>query len=171
MFQNWYWLIPTALGAVLAVMGGLGSARLQSWLEYRRTAGIRMRRLMVAIDQVLAELDVNRETIERAMAGDGPVAALPLSFGTYQRVEMVLGEGLPISAQETLFKAYRPLRAGDLYRTWEAISGYHGGAPVGYGELDAAECRRELQRLREAARQLRLARQEILDTATRGPSG
>jgi hypothetical protein len=163
MFRNWYWLIPTALGAMLAVAGGLGSFRLQSWLDYRRAADERRRMLIAALDQVLRELDANQQAIERAMASEGPVPALPVSFGTYQRAQVVLGEGLPISVQETLFKAYRPLRAGDLYRTWEAISGYHGGSPVGYGELDPAECRRELQRLREAAQQLRLVRGEVQD--------
>jgi hypothetical protein len=164
MFRNWYWLIPTAVGVMLAVVGGLGSLRLQTWLDYRRTAGDRKRMLITALDQVLRELEANQRAIERAMASEGPVPALPVSFATYQRVELVLGEGLPISVQEALFKAYRPLRAGDLYRSWEAVSGYHGGSPVGYGELDPAECRRELQRLREAAQQLRLVRGEVQDS-------
>jgi hypothetical protein len=165
MFRDWYWLIPTALGAMLAVVGGLGSFRLQNWLDYRRSADLRRRRLIAAVDRVLAELEVNRQTIERATSTEGLLPALPVSFGTYERLELVLGEGLPVSVQETLFKAYRPLRAGDLYRSWEAVSGYHGGSPVGRGELDPSECRRELQRLGEAIRQLQLVRGEIEDTA------
>lgn len=163
MFRNWYWLIPTALGAILAVVGGLGSFRLQNWLDYRRSAGLRRRRLLSALDRVLAELDANRQTIEGAMSIDGLLPALPVSFGTYERVEGMLGEELPVSVQETLFKAYRPLRAGDLYRSWEAVSGYHGGSPVGHGELDRSECSRELQRLGEAIRQLRQVREEVED--------
>jgi hypothetical protein len=165
MFRDLYWLIPTALGAMLAVVGGVGSFRLQNWLDYRRSADLRRRRLIAAVDRVLAELEVNRQTIERATSTEGLLPALPVSFGTYERLELVLGEGLPVSVQETLFKAYRPLRAGDLYRSWEAVSGYHGGSPVGRGELDPSECRRELQRLGEAIRQLQVVRGKIEDTA------
>jgi hypothetical protein len=66
---------------------------------------------------------------------------------------------LPVPVQETLFQAYRPLRAGNLFKSWVTTSAQ--GMPPGHRELDSAECQAELRRLTEAADELRRAQREL----------
>jgi hypothetical protein len=156
---NWEWLIPTLVGGLLAIVGGLGLSRIQRRLEARRTEAAERYQVIAAIDAVLAELARNHSTITGAMASEDPALEIRVSYRAYDRAELLLAGRLPVPVQEALFQAYRPLRAGNLFKSWVTTSAQ--GMPPGHRELDPAECQAELRRLTEAADDLRRVQREL----------
>jgi hypothetical protein len=156
---NWEWLIPTLLGGLLAIVGGLGLSRLQRRLEARRRKAAQQHQVGVAIDAVLSELARNHSMITGAIASEEPAPELRVSYRAYERGELLLAEWLPVPVQEALFQAYRPLRAGNLFKNWVTTSAQ--GMPPGHRELDFAECQAELRRLTQATDELRRAQRNL----------
>jgi len=156
---DWEWLIPTVVGGLLAIAGGLGLSRVQRRQAARRTEAAQRYRVIAAIDAVLSELARNHSTITGAMASEEPALELRVSYRAYERSELLLAGRLPVPVQEALFQAYRPLRAGNLFKSWVTTSAQ--GLPPGHRELDPAECQAELRRLTEAADGLRLVQREL----------
>jgi hypothetical protein len=148
-------LIATLVGGTLTLVGGFAATVFWRWNDLRREERKSKGQLAGAINIVIAELAANHVILERAIASNTGIGQLRVSDNAYSQVELLLAEQLEARAGQALFRAYAPIRAGDLYREW--FRNYE----LSRIEIDLDECRRLAPVVETAAAELRRVRDAL----------
>jgi MFS family permease len=158
-------LLATVIGGAMTLVGGFLGTQFWRWRDHSREERKAKAQLVGAINIVLSELAANRVILKRAVANQQTVGELRVSDDAYRQVELLLAERLPATAGLTVFQAYAPIRAGDLYQRWYPGSGIPGAgsliAEPSHVQIDLAECERLLPVLERAGTLLRTVRDAL----------
>ena len=158
-------LVATLIGGALTLVGGFAGTLFWRWRDHSREEHKSKTQLVGAINIVLSELAANRVILKRAVENQQTVGELRVSDDSYRQVELLLAERLPPTAGLTVFQAYAPIRAGDLYQRRYPVSGIPGAgssiAEPSHVEIDLAECERLLPLLERAGTLLRTVRDAL----------
>lgn len=150
-------IIATLVGGALTLVGGFIATLFWRWNDLRREVRKSKGRLAGAINIVIAELEANHVILERAIDSNFGLGQLRVSDNAYRQVELLLAERLEARAGQALFRAYAPIRAGDLYREWFSV----GTSQPSRVEIDLEQCGRLAPILETAAAELRRVRDAL----------
>jgi hypothetical protein len=157
-------LTAAVIGGLLTGAATLLGALLIRWLDIGRENRKLSRQVVGAITTVLSELAANTAILKRHIeARSTYIGDLPLSTQAYRRVELTLAEQLDLKASEAIFRSYAPIEAGDLYQKIEPSDASEAiivqRHPYFYLDLD--ECKKTVQQLEIAGKELRRERDRI----------
>jgi len=138
------------------VLGFLGALAIRS-LDIRRHDKEAKRDLAGSIGTVIAELAMNHTIISHLVNHQMDLGELTVSASAYRAAELVLSRDLSWKAQEELYKAYAPIRAGHLY-SWTFVTGAATFEVQSFRRIDLESCAAQLPQLELAAAILRQER-------------
>ncbi|HVC75219.1 MAG TPA: hypothetical protein VND96_01750 [Candidatus Micrarchaeaceae archaeon] len=151
------------VGGVVAlagtVIGFLGALGIRS-LDIRRQEAEARGQLMGYINTVIAELAMNHTILSHVVENKSNEGELTVSDSAYRAAELALARDLSWKAQEEVYKAYAPIRAGHLY-AWIFVRTGASFEVQSYRQIDLEACADQLPQLERAAAALRQERDRL----------
>lgn len=141
------------------VIGFFGALAIRS-LDLRRQEAEARGQLVGYITTVIAELAMNHTILSHVVEHDSNEGELAVSDSAYRAAELALARDLAWSAQEEVYKAYAPIRAGHLY-AWIFVRSGASFEVQSYRQIDLEACASQLPQLERAAAALRQERDRL----------